>query len=400
MEQFSSLSKELTKKLGKEEKTKNGIFFTPQSIVIDMVRDLKKHNKNIKRVLEPSCGSCQVINVLDKEYDNVAVDGIEHNGTIFTEIKALTFKNNVRLINADYLTFTPEKKYDLIIGNPPYFVMPKRDVLESYHKYFTGRPNVFVLFVVKALTELNPNGILSFVLPKNFLNCNYYDKLRVHICKNYKIVSIKDHSGTKYIETGQDTVAVIVQKKLGVNNKFVLKVAGNTVFNTKENIKKLKEYYQGSTTLGGMNFEVSVGNVVWNQVKDQLTTDDSKTRLIYSSDVVENELSIVKYKNFEKKNYIEKGGKTELLLVVNRGYGKGAYKFSYCLIDMDQEYLVENHLICIRSLEKMERNVLLEKYKLVINSLKSEKTKKFIELYCGNNALNTRELREMVPIYI
>ena len=87
-------------------------------------------------------------------------------------------------------------------------------------------------------------------------------------------------------------------------------------------------------------------------------------------------------------------------MVVNRGYGKGKYKFSYCLIDTDKEYLVENHLICIKSLEDLSRDLLLEKYMLIIESLKSEKTKKFIELYCGNNALNTTELRDIVPIYI
>ena len=119
MEQFSSLSKELTKKLGKEEKTKNGIFFTPKSIVSDMIKVCKKHNKNIKRVLEPSCGSCQVINELDNEYENIEIDGIECNDTIFTEIKALKYKNDVNLINEDYLKFTPKEKYDLIIGIHP-----------------------------------------------------------------------------------------------------------------------------------------------------------------------------------------------------------------------------------------------------------------------------------------
>ena len=34
-------------------------------------------------------------------------------------------------------------KFDLIIGNPPYFVMKKTDVDESYHNYFDGRPNIF-----------------------------------------------------------------------------------------------------------------------------------------------------------------------------------------------------------------------------------------------------------------
>lgn len=401
-EQFSSLSKELTKKIKDNEKKSNGIYFTPKDIVLEMLSTCKKYNKKIKRVLEPSCGSCQVINELDKKYDNVLIDGIEYNNTIFTEIKALEFNNNVNLVNMDYLKYSPVEKYDLIIGNPPYFVMKKKDVDEKYHEYFNGRPNIFVLFIIKALGELNMNGILAFVLPKNFLNCNYYNELREHINDNFKILSVNDHSDKKYIETGQETITVIIQKTKArrINSKFVLKFGENIIFNTREGKKMLKEYYKGATSLKNMNFVVNVGSIVWNQVKDKLSDDNTNTRLVYSSDIVDNKLSITKYKNPEKKNFIEQKGNTDLLLVVNRGYGKGKYKFSYCLIDTDKEYLVENHLICIKSLEELERNLLLEKYKLIINSLKSDKTKKFIELYCGNNALNTKELCEVVPIYI
>jgi len=401
-EQFSTLSKDLTKKLDDNEKKANGIYFTPKNIVTDMINICKKHNKKIKRVLEPSCGSCQVINEVDKAFEDIQIDGVEFNNTIFTEIKALEHINNTNLMNNDYLKYVPEEKYDLIIGNPPYFVMSKKDVDTIYYNYFDGRPNIFVLFIIKAMFELKMNGILAFVLPKNFLNCNYYNKLREHIVDNFKIVSIKDHSNEKYIETGQDTIVLIIQKrkKRTINIKYVLKFGENTIFNTKEGIKKLKEYYKDATTLKNMKFEVKVGTVVWNQVKDKLTDDNTNTRLVYSSDIVDNELSIKEYKNPAKKNFIEQEGSTDLLLVVNRGYGKGKYKFSYCLIDTEKEYLIENHLICIKSLEELERNLLLEKYNLIINSLKSEKTKSFIELYCGNNALNTKELAEVVPIYI
>ena len=34
-----------------------------------------------------------------------------------------------------------------------------------------------------------------------------------HIVDNFKIVSIKDHSNEKYIETGQDTIVLIIQKR-------------------------------------------------------------------------------------------------------------------------------------------------------------------------------------------
>ena len=85
-------------------------------------------------------------------------------------------------------------------------------------------------------------------------------------------------------------------------------------------------------------------------------------------------------------------------MVVNRGYGKGDYKFSYCLIDTDKPYLIENHLICIKSTEDITKDKLKEKYIKIINSLKNENTKKFIKLYFGNNAINTTELCEIVPI--
>ena len=400
-EQFSALSKELTKKLTNKEKKKNGIYFTPKNIIMDMINICKKHNKKIKRVLEPSCGSCQIINELDKIYEDIEIDGIEYNNTIFTEIKALDYSNNVILRNMDYLKYTPEENYDLIIGNPPYFVMPKKDVEAKYHQYFNGRPNIFVICIIKAMFELKINGLLAFVLPKNFLNCNYYNELRQYIYENFKIVSVKDHSKEKYIETGQDTIVLIIQKctEIKKNEKYVLKRDENTIFNTRENIKLLKKYYKNAKSLKELKFDVKVGNVVWNQVKDKLTCDETKTRLIYSSDIVDNKLSIKKYKNEEKKNYIDKEGSTDLLLVVNRGYGKGKYKFSYCLIDTNKEYLIENHLIYIKSLEKVERNILLKMYNSIINSLKSEKTKKFVELYFGNNAINTRELRDVLPIY-
>jgi len=306
-EQFSSLSKDLTKKLSNNEKKKEGIYFTPKNIVTDMISICKKANKKIKRVLEPSCGSCQVINEVDKSFENVEIDGIEFNNTIFTEIKALEHTNNTNLMNNDYLKYVPEEKYDLIIGNPPYFVMKKKTVDAKYYEYFEGRPNIFVLFIIKALGELKMNGILAFVLPKNFLNCNYYNKLRQHIVEKFKIVSIKDHSDEKYIETGQDTIGLIIQKKKNhiINKKYVLTFGENIIFNTKEGIKKLKDYYKGATSLKKMNFEVKVGTVVWNQVKDKLTDDNSKTRLVYSSDIVDNKLSIKQYKNPEKKNFID-----------------------------------------------------------------------------------------------
>jgi len=86
---------------------------------------------------------------------------------------------------------------------------------------------------------------------------------------------------------------------------------------------------------------------------------------------------------------------------VNRGYGKGEYKFSYCLVDMEEPYLVENHLICIESKDSGEdREILRGRYEKVMRSFEDKRTEEFINLYFENNAINTTELQYILPIYI
>jgi len=396
---FSNESKQLTKQLSKEDKKNNGIYFTPPSIIAKTVKALFPYFKNITDILEPSCGSGEFLQRFER-FPRFNIDAIEFNEIIYNSIKD-KFKSNI--LNTDFLEWNTTKKYDLIIGNPPFYVMKKQSIKNNkYEHYYTGRPNIFVLFIGKALEMLKNNGILAFVLPKNFMNCLYYDNLRKHISTNYKIIDIIECYEDKYLETQQDTVVLIIQNQNSVlnNPNFTININNYNIFNVPSIVTQIKECYKNTTTLKNMNFEVKVGNVVWNQVKDKLTHDNNYTRLIYSSDIVDNKLSIKKYKNEAKKNYITKPGKTELLLVVNRGYGKGDYKFSYCLIDTKKSYLIENHLICIKSIEDITKTNLRKKYKSIIKSLKSEKTKKFIKLYFGNNAINTTELCEILPIYI
>jgi len=403
MEKYSELSKKLTKTIETNEKKKNGIYFTPATIIQKNIDALNPYFSKIKTVLEPSCGSCEFINYIDANASNIEMTGIENNEIIYTQIKKIKFKNPAQIINTDFLEWTPQVKYDLIIGNPPYFVMKKDDVPAEYYDYFDGRPNIFTLFIVKSLHMLNPEGILSFILPKSFTNCLYYDKLRKYITDKYSILLLLDCSDDSFIETKQETILFMVQNRTNpgknANAKYMIHISDYTILNTPENIVKMRELYKDSTTLNKLNFSVSVGNVVWNQCKEILTHDAKKTRLIYSSDIVDSKLVVKEYANKEKKNYIDKPGSTDVILVINRGYGVGDYHFNYCIIDVDYPYLVENHLICVKYGAQKTKPELLQLYNKVIESLNHEKTTEFINLYFGNNAINTTELNYILPIY-
>jgi adenine-specific DNA-methyltransferase len=393
---YSHLSITLTKEIKKDEKKRNGIYFTPPSTIQMTLQLLEPYIKNIKNVLEPSCGSCEYINALP---NGLNIIGIELNKTIFESIKDLE-KKNIKLYNQDYMTYDTDNKFDLIIGNPPYFVMKKKDVPKSYHKYFNGRPNIFILFIIKSLELLNTNGILSFILPKSFLNCLYYDKTRKYL-NEFKILHIVE-CNNEYIDTEQETILLILQKSVKDNESYCLSYSDYTIFGTPTSIVKLNELYNGSTTLNKLGFTVTVGTVVWNQVKNDLTTE-KKTLLIYSSNIKNKELVTKIYSNQEKKNYINKKGDTEPVLLINRGYGVGKYNFEYYLLNREEntEYLIENHLICIKyKKDKKNKEELIWLYDKIIQSFENKKTEEFINLYFGNNAINTTELCEMLPIYI
>ena len=414
---FSELSVEITRLLSKDEKKKGGIFFTPRGIISKNVKFLKDNGylQADTKVLEPSCGSCEYVHEINKHNPH-SIHAIEYNPTIYNKIKSLeNGYSNLQIQNLDFLEYNPDETYDLIIGNPPYFVMKKNEVSNEYYDYFNGRPNIFILFIIKSLNLLSENGVLSFILPKNFLSCSYYNETREYIYKRFNIIRIEECMDERYIDTQQPTIMFIVQKKTpDVNKVFVIEslLPKHTIFNTPENICKLNELYADSKTLKELDFTVSVGSVVWNQCKSPdngpptkkfpaiLTDDSSKTRLIYSADIKDNNLILSTFKNPQKKNYIDKPGIDDMLLIINRGYGKGEYLFNCCIVDITDKYLLENHVIFVKYTKNIDNSELKEVYTKIIQSFNDSRTKRFIKLYVGNSALNTKELNHILPIYL
>ena len=144
---FNENSIRLTKSLTKNEKRTKGVYFTPMSIVVPLFyksfKVLSSQFKNIKlSVLEPSCGSGQFLNIM-KQHD-LDVDAVECDKRFckFNECKY----GNFSIIHKDFLKYKPNKKYHLIIGNPPYF---KYKIDHSFKRLYHGVPNIYVLFITQ-----------------------------------------------------------------------------------------------------------------------------------------------------------------------------------------------------------------------------------------------------------
>lgn len=399
-ELYSELSINLSKNIDKNTKQQEGIYFSSKNTINHATQIIRPFIKNKMTILEPSCGTCEFINKLDNEVKHCNIDCIELNKTIFNKIQSLKFENTTNIIHHDFLTYNADKKYDLIIGNPPYFVIPKNSVDKKYHPYFSGRPNIFNIFIAKSLELLKKDGILCFVLPKPFLNCIYYDNMRSYIYNNFQIIAIEETTEAKFIDTSQETIIFVVKNSKPSNNdNFTIMKSNFTIFQHNDCIASIKELYNNSTTLDEMNFKVSVGKIVWNQKKSELTDDNTKTMLIYSSNMENGKIIEKEFKDVSKKQYINYEGTTDICLIVNRGYGNGEYKFNYALINQKKPYLLENHVICISPQVKMPKTKLMSQYQKIMKSFDNDKTQHFIKKYFSNNAINVTELQHIMPIY-
>lgn len=404
---FSKLSLDITKSLTKTEKKTFGIYITPNSIITKLhtsiLEQLGEEIHHVKNILEPSCGTCEIVNFCDSYYNDITIDAIEFNDKIYNSIKELNFKNNVNIIRENFINYKSNKLYDIIIGNPPYFVCKKTDVPKEYEKYIVGRPNIFGLFILHSLELLKENGILAFIVPKSFLNSLYYSKIRNYIKNTCTILKIDDYRDINdFIDTEQSTFGLILKKNTSHIEKscqcnYSIFVNDNYIFT--DNSSKLKQLFEGSTTLKNMGFKVKTGQIVWNEHKDELTDDEEDTILVYNSNISnDNKLQLKHFKNDEKKQYINQDGRIDTVLVVNRGNGNSMYKLNYAIIDKGP-FLIENHLNEIYYSKKIERKKLVEIYNKIIYSFNNKKTQEFIDLFLGNNGLSKTELETIFPIY-
>ncbi len=318
----------------------------------------------------------------------------------------------------DFLNYdiSHNKKYDMIIGNPPYFVYKTENLpehLKGKNKneiYYEGRIQIFVLFILHSLEKLKDNGILGFILPKSILNSSYYRKTRAYIYMNYELLEIIDYGKMTFDDTSQETVGIIIRKNILENrnmensNKYIFEINKNIFFTTQK--MKLEKLYEKSSTLDQLGFSVKTGNVVWNQHKDKVTNNSDKTLLLYNTNIQKNKIVIKKFNNNEKGQYIDFNENIQELpiLVINRGNGNSKYKLNYAYIDEEvlekigiKNICVENHLNVIYY-DKKDKTKDEIKYIMMKICEKLDNSEEWCNVFLGNNGFSKTELQYYFPI--
>lgn len=122
-----------------------------------------------------------------------------------------------------------EKKFDFVVGNPPYVRVQMLD--ERTRKYLTknyksawSNFDLYIIFIERGLDWLKQNGKFGFITSNQFMIRSHGKKLREYILENSEILHIIDFARTKIFQevTNYPTIIIFKKTKPSSNNfKFI-----------------------------------------------------------------------------------------------------------------------------------------------------------------------------------
>ena len=179
---------------------------TPIDCISEMISKIPEElwRKSDLSILDPCCGngnfSVPIIfellkyhdkrTILEKmlEYNDINESRLENVRSIFC-----SEKYNLQITSHDFITHNSDKKYDLIVANPPF-----AKLLEN-GKRASKNHNLIKDFIEKALSQLKPNGYLLFITPDNWMS--YADRnVLIEIITSLQIIHLDIHTAKKYFK--------------------------------------------------------------------------------------------------------------------------------------------------------------------------------------------------------
>ena len=171
-------------------------------------------------ILEPSCGDGVFLEQLKNgEYKYNSVTGVELEKEEAQKSKQIGLKKT-KIINSDFHAFClkSRKRYDLVIGNPPYiryqyFDKEQQDyagrIFEKANIKYSKLTNAWVSFVVGSSLLLKEKGKIAFVVPAEILQVSFAKTLREFLAQHFNEVNIVSFQKLVFPDIQQEVVLLL-----------------------------------------------------------------------------------------------------------------------------------------------------------------------------------------------
>lgn len=195
-----------------------GLYLTPEpvsSFMASWIRAARKH----MRILDPAAGAgillCSAVEELVRrgKTESITIVAYEIDPDLAVVLRqALEYLAGWAVRSGVKVTYEVKEKdfvlsecislpmlesagedarFDLVVGNPPYFKISKADPRASAASDVVyGQPNIYGVFMAVSAAVLQPSGEMIFITPRSFASGPYFKKLREWFFERMRPVTV------------------------------------------------------------------------------------------------------------------------------------------------------------------------------------------------------------------
>ncbi|MBM7570535.1 HsdM family class I SAM-dependent methyltransferase [Aquibacillus albus] len=229
-----------------------GQYFTP-AFISDLFVQWITACPHIDTVLEPSIGLGHLVESLP---DDIKVEGYDIDPLILSAAQQyLQHKPNLILHEQDFLMSNWEQSYDGIVCNPPYVTFRKLKEKKLYNQLFqeqlgmkfSGFSNLYAFFLFKALHQLSSNGRAAFIVPSDFLNAGYGEKIKSFFLneQNLHLIVVADFKQGWFDDAITTSCLLFFDNQVKAEQMEFIQISQPSEIHTVQH--RLKNFYEGES---------------------------------------------------------------------------------------------------------------------------------------------------------
>lgn len=353
------------------------------------------------RVLDPGVGTGEFLrSVLDRA-PQVEVHGWDVDPEVLSVASELV--PEARLERRSALDPYHGARFDLVVGNPPYFQFrASREVRTYFARVISGRVNIFALFFQAGMEALRPGGQLAYVVPPSMNNGAYFERLRDYLVGTAAVEFLEIHRDQTLFDRARTPVQLVVLRRGRQDTgRHVFVRNGKwdgfrrTIFS--EDPERLAASFAGRRTLFELGYRAVTGTVVWNQHRPALRrdSDDKSVPLIWAHNIGEG----LRLLNDHRRPQFIKTSIPTLVgpaLVANRVVGAvGSARLRCALVPHGMRFVGENHVNVIVRHGHFAPEI---GWNDLLAALKSAGVTRRVGMLTGNTQISATEMTHLIPI--
>lgn len=224
-------SNQANKHFSKEEKVL-GQFFTPPEVAEFIVSFALNYISTKKSACDPACGNgVFLLSLIEHGFEPLGIDIDKDVINLLPE----DIKKYVQVENG--LTLSEEKKFDLVVGNPPFsskYGRIKGDILKNFELgKRTSSQAIEILFLEKFIKLCKEGGVIGIILPYGIFSDLRLSYVRKYIRAHLSIIAVislpRNIFRSKGNKTSSKTCILIGKKKTKPSNEKIMFASVNSI---------------------------------------------------------------------------------------------------------------------------------------------------------------------------